>query len=245
MDVEYEEKYHLLEKKQWWFRARRDAIRKLLKGINKNVYILDVGCSSGILLEELKQMGYKNLYGIDVSQKAVDASVAKGFKNCSIMNGENPTFDMSFFDLIISSDSLEHMEYDETALKNWYELLKPGGRLIVFVPAFMSLWSLHDVVNQHYRRYTKNELKEKIGKAGFNIITSGYWNFILFFPVGLMRRIKNSRKNSKQSDDLSNTSPFLNTILYNWMKFENLIFHHLGFPLGVSTFCYAFKPENE
>jgi len=189
-------------------------------------------------------MGYSNLYGIDVSHKAVEAALARGFKNCFLMNGEKPSFDKNFFDLIISSDSLEHMEYDETALKNWYELLKPGGKLIVFVPAFMSLWSAHDVVNQHFRRYTKGELTLKVKSAGFKLLSSAYWNFSLFFPVAAMRWIKNSLQSSKQSDDLGNTNPIANSLLYNLMRIENYFFRTFGFPVGVSTYCYAFKPKN-
>lgn len=245
MDENYEEKYHQLEKKQWWFRARRNAVIDILENIDRNAIILDVGCSSGILLQELKEKGFKNLYGIDVSKKAIETSKRSGFTNSFVMNGENPDFEPQTFDIIISSDSLEHMELDQKALNNWHRLLKPKGKIIVFVPAFMSLWSAHDEINHHFRRYTRTELKSKIRKAGYSIKKSGYWNFTLFFPVYVFRYLKKLIKNDKPKDDLKQLPNSLNRILYTLMKAENKIFKHIAFPIGVSTYCVAMKSEKE
>lgn len=244
MDAFYEKKYHLLEKEQWWFRARRDAILKLVKKVNRDARILDVGCSTGILLQELEKLGFTNLFGIDVSKKAVEASIHRGFANSFVMNGENPEFEAGSFDLIISSDSLEHMEFDNKALENWFKLLKSNGSLIVFVPAFMFLWSNHDVVNQHYRRYTRKILEQKVVQKGFTLKASGYWNFALFFPVALQRLTKKILGIGGEWDnDLDQTPKIINKILYTILKLENSLYDKNLFPVGVSTFCIAEKTK--
>src|SRR5207253_9325776 len=124
--------------------------------------ILDIGCAGGPLLLDLKNAGFYNLYGVDVSEKAAEVCKQRGLENVYVMDGHNPEFEENSFDVIIASDSLEHLQDDMLALKNWNRLLKPGGELYVFVPAFMYLWSKHDVVNQHFRRYTAVELKRKM-----------------------------------------------------------------------------------
>jgi len=88
------------------------------------------------------------------------------------------------FDIAIASDCLEHLEKDGAALNNWYELLNPGGYLYVFIPAFMTLWNEHDVVNMHFRRYTRKELKQKLFESGFEIKKSSYWNLFRFYWFG-------------------------------------------------------------
>ncbi|MDR9410892.1 MAG: class I SAM-dependent methyltransferase [Balneolaceae bacterium] len=151
MDPLYEEKYHERERNYWWFKARREAIYKLLNfyNIKYNSKILDIGCSSGLLLEELYQHGYpkNNLYGIDISKDAVNIAKSNGFENVQIMDGSELTFKNESMDVIISSDSLEHIKWDKTALKQWHQCLRPGGMLVVFVPAFNCLWSEHDEIN--------------------------------------------------------------------------------------------------
>ncbi len=243
MEEQFEKTYHDIEKKHFWFRSRRDYIISILKEFPRDIKILDIGSSSGILLNELVEIGFdvKNLYGVDISENAIRNCKLNGIENSFVMDAQNITLDEKF-DVIIASDCLEHLKDDAKALNNWNSLLKKDGTLLVFVPAFMSLWSEHDVVNMHYRRYIKKELVTRLLNANFKIEKASYWNFFLFFPVYLYRSLSRlkSTNDKHQSGDLKEPS-FFNHVLYLLIKFENLLLGYLNFTVGVSTFCIAKK----
>ncbi|KYG84977.1 methyltransferase type 11 [Roseivirga seohaensis] len=246
MKSDYEITYHDVESEHFWFKARRSYILQLLEKTPRDVSILDIGCSSGILLNELIDKGFErqNLYGIDISEKAIANCKRNNIQNSFVMDAQEIILDKKF-DVIIASDCLEHLKDDKKALINWHSLLKPNGTLLVFVPAFMSLWSAHDVFNMHFRRYTKPELTSKLKKTGFKIQKASYWNFLLFTPVFVFRTLNRLRK-SKSEDangDLSQPSMF-NESIYKLINFENKLLKRTNFPFGVSTFCIAKKLES-
>lgn len=245
MKSEYEQLYHQLEKDHFWFKARRSYLLQELRSIDKNATILDIGCSSGILLQELYQIGFKisNLFGIDISEQAIERCKILGLKNTFVMDAQNFNFNQKF-DIIIASDCLEHLKDDEKALQNWHTMLQVGGTAYIFVPAFMQLWSQHDLANMHYRRYTKSGLKNKLIKNGFEVKKSGFWNFFLFAPIFLIRLVNrtNSSKNEKTGN--LNKLPSLNSLLLNLLYFENKLLLYINFPFGISTYCIATKIEN-
>jgi len=243
MKKDFEKKYHDVETEHWWFKSRRKYILDLLKDIPKDSKVLDIGCSSGVFLKELEAFGFetKNLYGIDISDKAIRNCKDNGIDNAFVMDAQNITLNEKF-DIIIASDCLEHLENDKKAVKNWNDLLKIGGKMFVFVPAFQSLWSYHDVVNMHFRRYTKTELKSRLQAENLEIIKSSYWNFFLFLPVYLFRLISSSvQKNKTGESDISIGNSFVNKALLILIIFENKLLKFFNFPFGVSTFCIAKK----
>lgn len=241
MEKDFEKKYHDVEIDHWWFKSRRNYLLDLLKNAPKNSKILDIGSSSGIFLKDLEALGFKNenLFGIDISEIAIANCKANGIANAFVMDAQNITLTETF-DIIIASDCLEHLQEDVKAIKNWKTLLKIGGTLYVFVPAFMSLWSYHDVVNMHHRRYTKSELKAKIVAENLEIIKSSYWNFFLFMPVYLFRKVSaNFQKNKSGESDITIGNPVINSALLNLIGLENKLLKVVDFPFGVSTFCIA------
>lgn len=244
MNKDYEITYHDVEKRHWWFKSRREYILKLIKNIPLDSKILDIGCSSGIFMIDLINNGYKkeNLFGVDISEKAILNSKANGLLNTYVMDAQNISLNEKF-DLIVASDCLEHLKMDELALVNWVELLKPGGILIVFVPAFHALWSYHDELNMHFRRYTKKELIDKINKLNnVTIKKSGYWNFFLFIPVLIFRKL-NQLLVSKQNiaNDIKMPNKVTNSLFYYLIKFENKLLSYTAFPFGISTFSIIKK----
>lgn len=241
MEKDFEKKYHDVETDHWWFKSRRKYLLDLLKDADKESKILDIGCSSGIFLKDLEKLGFKpeNLFGIDISEKAIDNCKANGIQNCFVMDAQNITLTETF-DIIIASDCLEHLEDDKKALKNWKSLLKIGGKMYVFVPAFMSLWSYHDEVNMHHRRYTNSELKSKITAENLEIQNTGYWNFFLFLPVYVFRKLTAVfQKDKRGESDISIGNSFVNSALLQLIIFENKLLKMMNFPFGVSTFCIA------
>ena len=189
MEIDYEKRYHEVETKNWWFKSRRMYLLDLLNATPRDSKILDVGCSSGIFLKDLEDLGFQNqcLFGVDISEKAIANCKKNGIQNAFVMDAQNISLTEKF-DIIVASDCLEHLQDDKKAIQNWKELLKINGKMYVFVPAFQSLWSYHDEVNRHYRRYTNKELRDKLTNENFEIIKSSYWNFSLFIPVYFFTR---------------------------------------------------------
>ena len=245
MDKLYESKYHRLEDDYWWFIVRRDMIINLIKkiGINKTDKILEIGCSGGPLINFLKHSGFMNIYGIDISVDAINLCKKKGLTNVAVMDGAKTQFKNEEFDVIIASDILEHIKNGHSALLEWYRLLKPNGKLILFVPAFDFLWSGHDKINKHYRRYNKSSLIKSLGKTQFKLHRISYWNFILFFPTYLLRTFQRFLLKNKgdQKDQLYELNPLANGILITLLKTENLFLKYFNFPIGVSIFTICGK----
>lgn len=242
MEIEYEKRYHEVETENWWFVSRRRYLLDLLKDVPKEGLILDIGCSSGIFIKDLERIGFKmeNLFGIDISEKAIENCKSNGIQNAFVMDAQKIELPNKF-DVIIASDCLEHLQDDTQAIKNWYSLLKTEGILYVFVPAFQSLWSPHDEVNMHFRRYTNKELRDKLTSGNLAILKSSYWNFFLFVPLYFFRKmdIFLSRNNKKEGQIID--GKLANSILLKLLLIENWMLKYVNFPFGVSTFCIAKK----
>jgi SAM-dependent methyltransferase len=143
----------------------------------------------------------------------------------------------------VASDVLEHIEDEAQALREWTRVLKPGGQLLVFVPAFQFLWGKHDEVNQHFRRYTANQLADRMRVAGLQVRRQSYWNVSLFFPTAAVRLFKRLLPNNRPAaDDLFDTSPLVNSLLNGLITAENRLLQTISAPVGVSVFALASKP---
>ncbi|MBC6700483.1 class I SAM-dependent methyltransferase [Hymenobacter puniceus] len=248
MDLTYEQKYHQLEEAHWWFAGRRDAVRKLIQSlaIPTTAEVLEIGCSGGPLQQILLADGYTHLTGIDISEKAIALAHTRGLANVSVMDGAQLAFADNSFDLLLASDVLEHIEEEAQAVREWCRVLRPGGRMIVFVPAFQMLWTRHDEVNHHFRRYTGTHLRQVLQQAGLQLERTSYWNSTLFFPTTavrlLQRLLVRSRSDIPYTGDLKQLPPWLNGLLSRLLKTENTILQHLPLPVGVSVFAIARKP---
>jgi len=235
MEGDYTAKYYNLEKDHWWFAGRRKLILKLLEDVSRDSKVLDIGCSGGVLIQELANKGLKNLVGIDADQSAVLLARNRGL-NVMLVDAIKTNFEDENFDMIIAADVLEHIENDNQALKEWDRILKKGGKIIILVPAFMFLWRKHDEENQHKRRYSKKQLLKKLKGAGFQIKKLSYWNLSSLIPL-LIKKLLNF--NSK--DDLNKTSNLINLVLVKVMQFENFLATSFNIPIGVSLFVVAEK----
>lgn len=249
MNLEYELKYHQIEENYWWFQARRDMVFRLVQDLRlpSTAPILEIGCSGGPLLQRLAAHGYSDLTGIDVSEAGIAVAQQRGIPNVSCMDGAHLAFPDASFDLVIASDVLEHIEDEAQALREWARVLRPGGQLLVFVPAFSFLWGKHDEVNQHFRRYTAAQLAAALSRARLQVQRRSYWNIGLFFPtaaVRLLNRIRPPKPNNGEplKDDFFATPPLLNTLLRAFISAENRVLQALNAPVGVSVFAVARKP---
>ncbi len=241
----HEARYHELEENHCWFKARRAIVVDLLKqwGRGPDSSILEIGCSAGPLLKRLAADGYRDLTGVDISRRAIRLCRENGIPHAYEMDGANPAFDDARFDVVIASDVLEHLADDNRAVANWQRLLKPGGIAIVFVPAYNWLWSLHDVVNQHYRRYTRRSLAEVLRNNGLQPVRLGYWNFTLLAPVVVARCVNplpQRRAKPAGEGDLHALARPINIAVHRLLQMENwLLKTGFNFPCGISTFAVA------
>lgn len=213
-----------IQKKHWWFVARKeivlDAIHRYLPQ-KKAPKILDIGCGSGYMLNTLESIG--QVSGMDMSDDAIGFSkeifsgeVKKGFLPANIPYPKNN------FDIVVALDVIEHVDDDVAALVGIREHMTDGGKAIITVPASMLLWSEHDVVNEHKRRYTLEELKTKLLASGFVIEKISYFNTLLFPLVLVVRTINNILRRNGESD-MEMPNKVVNFILKNIFGFEKYI----------------------
>ncbi len=225
----------------WWYRVRREIVHKIIKeyvGKNKDLSILDVGCGTGALIKELERYGA--VYGIDFSEEAVSYCRSRGIKNVEKSIVEKIPYPEDYFDVVLAMDVLEHIPDDRVGLREIYRVLKPGGLLVIFVPAFMFLWGTTDVISQHYRRYSQSEIVGKTKEANFSVVYSSYFNFFLFFPIYLSRSIVRLFKVNIESENNTGVGVF-KSVLYWIFHSEVPVLFNGSFPFGVSCVVIARK----
>lgn len=242
MDQAYESDYLRHEDTNWWCRSRREIILDLVRRFPRSSRVLDIGCSSGSFLFLLRSEGFHHVYGVDSSAGAVSACFARGVGTVSVMNGGCLGFPDCAFDVVVASDVLEHCIDERGALLEWRRVLKPGGTLIVFVPAFPFLWGPHDERSHHHRRYTARSLCLALRECRLTIGRVSYWNFSLFIPALLGIPLRRLSGWSPQ-DRGFRIPPWLNAFLYRFLAAENAFVRRSNLAVGVSLLAEASKSD--
>jgi SAM-dependent methyltransferase len=244
MRDEMYDQHYAVQKDHWWFVVKEKIVMDVIERFcprSSDRHILDAGCGPGLMLEGLKGLGH--IYGMDFSDKAVQYS--RGKKIGDIRQGDLPNhfpFTNLKFDLILALDLIEHIDEDVESLRVLRNALKPNGKLIITVPAFPFLWSKHDDMNQHKRRYTRVELTKKLELASLRIEQITYYNTFLFLPVLFIRAVQRIFKIESYSD-LKVPSTRINNALKFVFGLERGLLKRGGrFPFGVSLMSVA-SPE--
>lgn len=231
----YREQFEL-EDTHWWFQGRRAVLRALLAraGTNGHMRVLDAGCGTGRNMLEFSSLGA--VEGVDASSEAIEFCRRRGLDGVREGQIEQLPFADGSFDLILATDVLEHLRDDHAALIELRRVAAPGGRLLATVPAYRWLWSQHDTVHHHFRRYTWRVLRGRLLAAGWEPAQWSYFNSLLLPPIAAVRLA--SRRNQAgevQRADLKLTPPSLNRLLARPMGIEaELIAHGVRLPAGVS-----------
>src|SRR5262245_41122886 len=133
MDKAFESVYHRLEREHWWLLARHDFVTRslLAQRLRPDCRILDIGCSSGGMIEELARAGFANSAGIDSSPEAARACRDHGIHRVALGDAQTLPFAERTFDVLIASDILEHVADPVLALREWKRVLARDGRMIV------------------------------------------------------------------------------------------------------------------
>ncbi|MEM7428624.1 MAG: class I SAM-dependent methyltransferase [Pseudomonadota bacterium] len=223
-----------LESEHWWFKARRGILSSVLdhiRGGRSNLKILEAGCGTGGNLRMLNRFGKVSAFEPDTGA----LRMARGKSGCRIEKGALPAeipFRPGSFDVAVALDVIEHIEDDEAGLAALRRQLKPGGKLLMTVPALPWLWSAHDEQHHHYRRYTRAELNQKLQKAGFKPLKLSYFNTLLFPAVLAFRALKKIAGGTSSDDHMP--PPALNATLRKVFEAERFLIGRLSLPFGVS-----------
>jgi SAM-dependent methyltransferase len=248
MEKSYAQQYALLEGEHWWFRARRVVLRNLLAqlGWPPQPRILEIGVDPSRNLLEIYPSDSR-VEGVEPDEalaRIAAARVPAAVFNTSIDQLPQEIRDGSY-DGVALFDVLEHIEDDVRALQIVNRKLRTGGRIVLSAPAYMWLWGQQDVVNQHYRRYTSRELREKLQVAGFVIERVTYFNTILFPPIAAVRLLARYRgKPHRKEGDFAYVRKSSNEVLLTLFAAERLFLRYFNFPFGVSVFAAARKSEH-
>lgn len=228
MDPAYTAAYPELYRHHWWWRVREDILihrlRRIRAGLSPRARILDVGCGAGVFFDALEQFGH--VEGIESDAEAVARS--GGWRSRITLGQLDETYSPSEpFDLVLMLDLLEHVDDPLTLLSRVRKVLNRDGDILITVPAFEWLWTAHDELNQHVRRYTSIEIRHLIAQAGFKVQRVDYLFQSLVLPK-LFTRAKEAIVGSAPRVPRM-PAPWLNRALRIWYHAEHLIAGSLPF----------------
>lgn len=225
----------------WWFIVRRKLLKLLLSFIRlpSECVTLDIGCGIG---SNLPTLGSTGLHVVGLDRSIYALSLAKKKSQFPLISGDLNRLPIrpKSVGLIIATDILEHLDNDVTGIRECYRVLEEEGILILTVPAFKFLRGIQDIVASHKRRYSRQEILDKLSHEGFDILRSSYFNFFLFLPILVARRLMHLLALKIESENEIN-SPLINFFLKTIFSLEPAILRYVSFPFGVSIFCVAKK----
>jgi SAM-dependent methyltransferase len=236
-----------IEQEYWWYRGLRVLVNALLDRYaapDRSTRILDAGCGTGKNLQLFCERG--DARGIDIAYEAIQFCRARGIppERALVASILDLPFPDHYFELAFSFDVICNIQDDVAAFREVRRALKPGGLLITQMPAFSWLWSAHDVAVGHKYRYTEQDLREKIMRAGFRVEKITYLNTTLFPLIALMRFARRpSAVNGHARSDLTPMPKPVNEGLTRLFSAEmrHALDHKL--PYGISLLAIARRVE--
>ena len=245
--------YDLYVKEQdyWWHVGKRAIVYSLLNRYlprNKSKQerrALDLGCGTGLNLDHLSD--YAQPVGTDFSEEALHFCLERGHNLLCKADAAELPFPDKQFDIITALDVIEHLDDDLDALTELRRVLRPGGLLIISVPAYPALWTYWDDILGHRRRYTTGAMREVVSRSGLRVRKVSYSNAIILPPVVLVRILKSMRQKaaearSESKDPETDFMPvpgFVNKLLIVYYRMEARLLKRYRLPFGLSVVCVA------
>jgi SAM-dependent methyltransferase len=243
------------EDSHWWFASRTRALNAVMARIlpqKPDFRLLDIGCGAGNMIHHLSRYG--QVKGLDIDERPVKVARQRGYDVDQFDVTQPMPFEADSFDAITALDVIEHNEDDLAILADSFRILKPGGHIIITVPALMWLWSHNDDINAHIRRYTSGEIKEKLSQVGFKVQRVTYNNFFVF-PLAagliLLRRFSSAEpelashhlNEEAYQVEMEPASPPVNAVLTVVGQVEASLIRAVNLPIGTSLIAVGQKPE--
>jgi|SRR3954447_12885531 SAM-dependent methyltransferase len=225
-----------LDQRHWWYRARREVLAALIRRLAlppSGAQILEIGCGTGHNLAMLSGFGHVDALELDEESRAF-AEERLGRSVLSAPLPELAGVPDGHYDLIGAFDVIEHIDDDCAAVASIATKLKPRGKFVMTVPAHQWMWSAHDVVNHHKRRYSKRRLRALIEGSPLQLQAIGYFNSLLY-PAALAERLS-SKLRGKDNADLKLPPAPLNSALERTFAAERHLIGRLPLPVGLSLF---------
>jgi len=240
LDPKYQERYRDLYDHHWWWRARTQFIVESLRRVRppQGAKILDIGCGDGLFFDRLREFG--DVEGVEPFADLVSANNPDRDR-IYIRRFDNDFQPGKCYSVILMLDVLEHLEEPVAALRHVLSLLSADGIFVATLPAFMSLWTNHDVLNQHFTRYTKSAFRDVARKAGLQIIEERYlYHWTFFAKLGVRLYEQATRRDptpARVPRDL------VNTPLYWLSRIEQTTISRLPIPFGSSLMIIGKHPR--
>lgn len=227
-----------LEQAHWWFVGRRELLGQVIGrlGLRQEAKILEVGCGVGGNLPLLGRFGSVEALEPDAESR----SYVSAKLGVPVADGRLPDglpYAAGAFDAVCGFDVLEHVEEDEASTRKLAELVAPGGYLVATVPAYRWMWSRHDELHHHRRRYTKEEFEALFRAAGLKIVKASYFNTLLF-PLAVAARLAKRVLGLKGEDDRMPPG-WINRILTGVFRWEAGWVARGALPFGLSILVVA------
>lgn len=228
-----------LDERHWWYRARREILAELIRrriALPEGARILEVGCGTGHNLPMLQRFGRLDAIEVDGAARAI-ASRRLGHAVIDAPLPELHGVPDRTYDLVAILDVIEHIDQDVAGLAALGRKLTPGGKILITVPAFPWMWSAHDVVNHHKRRYTRRTLRALVQAAGLRVEMLSWFNSLLF-PIAAAARLAGRVTGREESDDKLPPAP-VNKLFEAVFGLERYAIGRVPFPPGVSLAAIA------
>ncbi|MEZ6038458.1 MAG: class I SAM-dependent methyltransferase [Planctomycetota bacterium] len=244
--AEYEMMYRA-EDHHWWYRGMRAITRAVIdrfvaRDHGEPLRILDAGCGTGSTLEYLQDYGWT--VGIDLASEAVGFCTERGLPRLAQASILELPFAEGSFDLVTSFDVMSSCQRAQApqALAEFFRVLRPGGHLLLRLPAYMWLHGKHDVLVHTMHRYTRGEVRALLRQQGFTIERTSYANCLLF-PLAALKRIKDRLLPPRQAcSDVSVTGGWMNPLFGGLLRSEAPLVSRVGLPFGLTVLALARKP---
>ena len=231
-----------LDQEHWWFLARRRILDELIDRVVRppvQARVLEVGCGTGHNLPMLGRFGSVDACELDKSARTL-ASKRLGRKVKDARLPDLSMFERNGYDMVALLDVLEHVPDDIGSLRAIHRRLKPGGALLLTVPANPWMWSAHDVAHHHFRRYTRAGLSRLFMQAGFEVQLLSYFNSLLFPPIAAARLLHKAAGRDSADDALPGAK--INGLLNTVFGLEAGLIGRLPIPFGVSLAAVVRRP---
>ena len=234
-----------VEEWHWWYAVRRDILDQKLAPLplaagpgRARPRILDLGCGTGGASLVLHRYG--DAVAFDRAGGAYALAPDRPYKHRVIGAADRPLpFADGAFDAAVALDVLEHLDDDRAAVAELGRVVRPGGHLVVFVPALQLLWGYNDEYSHHRRRYRAGQLASLVGSGPFRISESGYFNLALFLPTLAARLLQRALPSKTAGMEHEGKPGLVNDLLTMAFRAELPLLRRWPLPLGTSAYCVA------